>query len=191
MIRGIFTWMLYKEDRLSIGGHDQRFAPFGYEDSDIFNRWIQAGYEMVQARDSFCYHMTCRGHRWNKGVGIENPDYRKIMDRCRKEFIRKWGDWIQNDEYQHPIIWKKYDRGIILTNDKPELIEMLEPWADTLYTSLDYKDYIEKEQEDTVTNLWDRIKPFDNEKQNSILIEVDGNNFTQQDLFICKVWLRY
>ena len=180
--KGIFApWMLYKEDHLSIGGHDQRFAPFGYEDSDIFNRWIQAGYEMVQARDSFCYHMTCRGHRWNKGVGIENPDYRKIMDRCRKEFIRKWGDWIQNDEYQHPIIWKKYDRGIILTNDKPELIEMLEPWADTLYTSLDYKDYIEKEQEDTVTNLWDRIKPFDNEKQNSILIEVDGNNFTQQD----------
>ena len=180
--KGIFApWMLYKEDHLSIGGHDQRFAPYGYEDSDIFNRWIQAGYEMVQARDSFCYHMTCRGHRWNKGVGIENPDYRKIMDRCRKEFIRKWGDWIQNDEYQHPIIWKKYDRGIILTNDKPELIEMLEPWADTLYTSLDYKDYIEKEQEDTVTNLWDRIKPFDNEKQNSILIEVDGNNFTQQD----------
>ena len=58
---------------------------------------------------------------------------------------------------------------------------MLEPWADTLYTSLDYKDYIEKEQENTVVNLWDRIKPFDNEKQNSILIEVNGNSFSQQD----------
>jgi|TARA_R100000081_G_scaffold89756_2_gene63307 GT2 family glycosyltransferase len=187
--KGIFApWMLYKEDHLNIGGHDQRFAPFGYEDSDIFNRWIQAGYEMVQARDAFCYHMTCRGHRWNKGVGIENPDYRSIMDRCRKEFIRKWGDWIQNDEYQHPIIWKKYDRGIVLSNDKPELLEMLEPWADTLYTSLDYKDYIEKEQVNTVTNLWDRIVPFDNEKNNEILIEVDGDNFTQQDfIYIQKL----
>ena len=39
--KGIFApWMLYKEDHLNIGGHDQRFAPFGYEDSDIFNRWI-------------------------------------------------------------------------------------------------------------------------------------------------------
>ena len=39
--RGIFApWILYKDDHLSIGGHDQRFAPYGYEDSDIFNRWI-------------------------------------------------------------------------------------------------------------------------------------------------------
>lgn len=180
--RGIFApWILYKEDHFAVGGHDQAFAPFGYEDSDIFNRWIQAGYEMVQARDSLCYHMTCRGHKWNKGVGIENPDYRDIMENGRKEFIRKWGDWIQNDEYQMPIIWKKYDRGIILTNDKPELLSMLEPWADTLYTSLDYKDYIEKEQPKTVVSLIDRIKPYDNEKQNEILITVDGNNFTQQD----------
>ena len=80
-----------------------------------------------------------------------------------------------------PIIWKKYDRGIILTNDKPELLPMLEPWADTLYTSLDCKDYIEKEQPKTVVSLIDRIKPYDNEKQNEILITVDGDNFTQQD----------
>ena len=52
--KGIFApWMLYKQDHFAVGGHDQRFAPFGYEDSDIFNRWILAGYEMVQSRDAF------------------------------------------------------------------------------------------------------------------------------------------
>ena len=180
--RGIFApWMLYKEDHLSIGGHDQRFAPFGYEDSDIFNRWILAGYEMVQSRDALVYHMTCRGHKWNKGVGIENPDYRDIMTRCEREYQRKWGDWIQNDSYQHPIINPKFDRGIIIKNCNENLLTQLEPWADTLYIDCEYENYIEKESERTVVDLRDKIKPYDNEKQNAILVEVDGNNFTQQD----------
>ena len=187
--RGIFApWMLYKEDHLSIGGHDQRFAPYGYEDSDIFNRWIQAGYEMIQSRDSLCYHMTCRGHRWNKGVGIENADYKETMEKHRREFIRKWGDWIQNDAYQYPIIWSKYDRGIILKNGSDNLIAALEPWADTLYTDFDYETYIKEEQPKTILDLRERIVPIDNEKQNKILIEVDGSNFTQQDfIYIQKL----
>jgi len=180
--KGIFApWMLYKEDHLSIGGHDQRFAPYGYEDSDIFNRWIQAGYEMVQARDSLCYHMTCRGHRWNAGVGIENADYGETMERCRKEFLRKWGEWIQNDEYQYPIINPKYDKGIIIKNCTKTLLSYLEPWADTIYVDCDYTDYIAEEQKNTITNLHHRIKPFNSKKHNEILINIDANNFTQHD----------
>ena len=30
-------------------------------------------------------------------------------------------------------------------------------------------------------NLYERVKPYDNEKNNEILIEIDGNNFTEQD----------
>ena len=31
--KGIFApWVLYKEDHFAIGGHDQTFAPYGYED---------------------------------------------------------------------------------------------------------------------------------------------------------------
>ena len=190
---GIFApWAILKSDWDYIGGHDPIFAPQSKEDSDIFNRFELAGFKFKQTWGGFVYHMTCRGSRFKDGAmrnpagqvfmkGRESDEWLIQNKKSTREFIRKWGDWIQNDEYQYPIIWKKYDRGIILTNDKPELIEMLEPWADTLYTSLNYKDYIEKEQQNTVTNLWDRIKPFDNEKQNSILIEVDGNNFTQQD----------
>jgi len=180
--RGIFApWMLYKEDHLSIGGHDQRFAPYGYEDSDIFNRWINNGFEMVQARDSFCYHMTCRGHRWNAGVVIENSDYRDTMSRCEREFIRKWGDWISNDQYQHPIINPKYDRGIIIKNCNQELLGMLEPWADTIYVDCEYREYIDQESKRTGIDLWSKIKPYNAEKANDVLVEINAETFTQQD----------
>jgi predicted glycosyltransferase involved in capsule biosynthesis len=126
--KGIFApWMLYKEDHLAIGGHDQGFAPYGYEDSDIFNRWILAGYEMIQARDSLCYHMTCRGHRWNKGVGIENADYQETMDNGRRHFLKKWGHWIKNDEYQYPIISPVYKKKIIINNSNPNF-DFLNDW---------------------------------------------------------------
>ena len=147
--KGIFApWILYKEVHLSIGGHDQNFAPYGYEDSDIFNRWILAGYEMIQARDSFCYHMTCRGHRWNKGVGIENTDYKETMDKGRNYFLKKWGHWIKNDEYQYPIISPVYKKCVNIINSNPQLQEILQPW-------------------------------FNGGKD--IIIEVNGNNFTQED----------
>ena len=148
--KGIFApWILYKEDHFKVGGHDQRFAPYGYEDSDIFNKWILGGLEMIQSRDALCYHMTCRGHRWNEGVGIENADYKETMDKGRREFLRKWGEWIQNDSYQYPIINPKYNKGLVIENCNDQFIEMLEPWFDTLYVDCDYEPYIQKEQKRT------------------------------------------
>ena len=41
--------------------------------------------------------------------------------------------------------------------------------------------YITLEQPNTKFNLQDRIKSYDNEKQNQILVEIDRNKFTQQD----------
>tara|TARA_B110000238_G_C16117101_1_gene435388 strand:- start:110 stop:1264 length:1155 start_codon:yes stop_codon:yes gene_type:complete len=187
--KGIFApWILYKEDHFAIGGHDQKFAPYGYEDSDIFNRWILAGYEMVQSRDAFVYHLTCRGHRWNKGVGIVNDDYESTMSRCGRDFIRKWGDWIQNDSLQFPIINSKYDIGFIIKNSSMQLLEVLEPWCSTVYiddvNGNQYKQYIEKEQSNTIIDLSEKIKPYDNEKNNEILVTIDGNTFLQQDFKI-------
>lgn len=183
--KGIFApWMLYKEDHLNIGGHDQRFAPYGYEDSDIFNRWILAGYEMVQARDALCYHMTCRGHKWNKGVGIENPDYRATMDKNAREFLRKWGDWIQNNEYQYPIINPKYNKGIVVYRCKPLLLGTLEPWCDNLFVDMKQAiidSYIEKEQPKTVVDLSKKIHTIDTEATNDIMIYIDGSKFDSSD----------
>ena len=183
--KGIFApWILYKEDHFNIGGHDQIFTPYGYEDSDIFNRWILAGYEMIQSRDAFVYHLTCRGHRWNKGVGIVNDDYESTMNRCARDFIRKWGDWIQNDKFQFPIIHPKYDIGFIVKNCNQQLLHALEPWCSTMYTDAEWMKYITLEQPNTKFYLRDRIKSLDNEKNNEILIQIDGANFTQQDFKI-------
>ena len=183
--RGIFApWMLYKQDHFDIGGHDQRFTPFGYEDSDIFNRWILAGYEMVQSRDALCYHLTCRGHRWNKGVGIENPDYESIMTRCRRDFIRKWGDWINNDGYQYPIINPKYDIGFVIKNCNNQLLEALEPWCNRVYSDQSDQELYEYgtvEWLKTSFNIHNRVVPINIEPSNGILVEIDGDKFTQQD----------
>ncbi|MBT7558361.1 glycosyltransferase family 2 protein, partial [Candidatus Woesearchaeota archaeon] len=60
--KGIFApWAIYKEDFQSINGHDPLYAPQSKEDSDIFNRFVLAGYDLVQTWKGFVYHMTSRG----------------------------------------------------------------------------------------------------------------------------------
>jgi len=127
--KGMFApWILYKSDFQAIGGHDPGFAPFPYEDSDIFQRWILAGYELVQSRDSFVYHLTCRGHRWNEQVG-KNDDYFTIAEKkAREYYIKKWGSWVKNDEYQYPIIIPVYKKKLVLINNNPQLEEALNIW---------------------------------------------------------------
>jgi glycosyltransferase involved in cell wall biosynthesis len=127
--KGMFApWVIYKKDFQAIGGHDPGFAPFPYEDSDIFQRWVLAGYDLIQSRDAFVYHLTCRGHRWNEQVG-KNDDYFTISEKkAREYYIKKWGSWIKNDEYQHPIIIPVYKKKLILNNSNPQLKELLEIW---------------------------------------------------------------
>ena len=43
------------------------------------------------------------------------------------------------------------------------------------------QNYIYNEDKNTSFDLKEKIKPLDNEKQNQILVEIDGNKFTQQD----------
>ena len=180
--KGMFApWVLYKNDFQAIGGHDPLFAPFPYEDSDVFQRWILAGYELIQSRDSFVYHLTCRGHRWNEQVGKDDDYYKIVSNRAARNYLRKWGSWIKNNEYQYPIIPSKYDIGFIIKNCNSNIIEALEPWCSTIYVDCDYKQYIEKEQLNTSYDLLERIKPYDNEKQNEILISFDATQLNQNN----------
>lgn len=147
--RGMFApWVIYKDDFKAIGGHDPGFAPFPYEDSDIFQRWILAGYELIQSRDAFVYHLTCRGHRWNEKVGVNDDYFTKVEKNAREYYIKKWGSWIQNDQYQFPIITPVYKKKLVLTNSNPQLEEALGIWFND---------------------------------GNDIIVEVDGNTFTQSD----------
>jgi len=126
--KGMFApWILYKKDFQSMGGHDWDFAPFPYEDSDIFQRWLIAGYELVQSRDALVYHLTCRGHRWNKEVGKNDDEFKLFEEKARKHYLKKWGSWIQNDNFSHPILIPVYKKKLIINNPNTQ-IEQLYDW---------------------------------------------------------------
>ena len=185
--KGMFApWILYKEDFQRIGGHDPLFAPFPYEDSDIFQRWILAGYELIQSRDSFVYHLTCRGHRWNDQIQKDDDYYKVASQKAARNYLRKWGTWIENDSYQYPIITPKYDIGFIIKNCNLDLLRVLEPWASTSYVDFNYTDYLYIERDNTLLDLNERVKPYDNEKNNEILVEIDGRTLNNDDFKIIQ-----
>jgi glycosyltransferase involved in cell wall biosynthesis len=192
--KGMFApWVLYKNDFQAIGGHDPLFAPFPYEDSDIFQRWILAGYKLVQSRDAFVYHLTCRGHRWNEQVGKDDDYYKIVSERASRNYLRKWGSWIKNDEHQYPIIIPKYNIVYVISNCNYNLLSLLEPWCDTLYLTDDFtsyvSDYITYESKNTSYNLPKRIVNNLNSpdiEKNDIIVRFDGNNFTQQSFYILQ-----
>ena len=186
--KGMFApWIIYKSDFQAIGGHDPLFAPFPYEDSDIFQRWILAGYKLVQSRDAFVYHLTCRGHRWNEQIGKDDDYYKVVSQRAAKNYLRKWGSWIKNDEYQYPIIPPKYNIAYVVKKCNIELLGVLEPWCDRIYIeNQDMIDiYIDREQSNTSFNLLKRVFIESNNDpigENDIVIEFDATQLTQQNI---------
>lgn len=184
---GIFApWAFYRKDFQEIGGHDPLYAPQSKEDSDIFNRFQLNGVKFIQTWEGFVYHMTCRGSRRNtldkaKNIYEDSPEWLAQNMRSTRNFIRKWGHFVLHDPLMKPIIPPKYDIGIILKNGNESLLKALEPWANSLYSDFDYSNYIKEEQVNTIIPLSDRLKPYDNEKNNEILVEIDGSNFNEQD----------
>lgn len=186
---GMFApWILYKTDFQAVGGHDPLFAPFPYEDSDIFQRWILAGYELIQSRDAFVYHLTCRGHRWTEHVGQDDDYFKQVSHKAGRNYTRKWGSWIRNDEFQHPIIIPKYNIAFQVTNCNITLLQTLEPWCDRIYIDDAMQvltdSYIETEQPNTLLDLTKRVFCIgynDPAGENDIVVAIDGNTFTQTD----------
>ena len=184
--KGIFApWAIYKKDFQDINGHDPLYAPQSKEDSDIFNRFVLAGYDLVQTWKGFVYHMTCRGSRFKDGAlrnpagqvfmkGRESSEWLEQNLKSTRNFIRKWGHMVNHDKMMYPIIPSKYDIGIVVRNSSPQLLREIEPWCSTIYVDCEYNDYIKEEQRNTAFDLSDRIKPYDNEKNNNIIVEFDA-----------------
>ena len=185
--KGMFApWILYKKDFEAIGGHDPLFAPFPYEDSDIFQRWILAGYTLIQSRDAFVYHLTCRGHRWNEQVGKDDDYYKIASHRASRNYLRKWGSWISNDEYQYPIIHPRYNIGYVVDNCVLQQLYVLEPMCDNLHIrDVNLRDsYCNQEQLNTKYNLKDRVRTAsfsDLDKPNNIVVEFDARKLTNEN----------
>ena len=199
---GIFApWAIYKEDFLKIGGHDKLFAPQSKEDSDIFNRFILAGYEVVQTREGCVYHMTCRGSRFADGAK-RNPDGEVFMknretdewltqnERSTRNFIRKWGTMVQHDRLLKPIISPMYNIGFELTEQTSiENIRLLEPWC--CYMVVPDREmisqYIEEEQPNTDYDLTERLHTdIPNNPIYDIKLVFNPNDITQASFNIIQ-----
>ena len=179
---GIFApWAFYKKDFLEIGGHDKLFAPQSKEDSDIFNRFQLNGIRFIQTWEGFVYHMTSRGSRFNPYSGGAPGQNSAEWIGTMRNFIRKWGQAVRHDEHLKPVISPKYDIGLIVKNCNDLLLKELEPWCSTIYSDADIQNYIILEQQNTIMDLYDRVKPYDNEKQNAILVEMDASLFSKLD----------
>lgn len=186
---GIFApWCILKDDFTRIHGHDPLFAPQSKEDSDIFNRFMLAGYEFVQTWQGYVYHMTCRGSRFKDGAkrnpdgqvfmkGRETDEWLQQNHRSTRNFIRKWGSMVLHDEYLRPIIPPKYDVGLIVDNCSEAFLYELEPYCNQIYLDDDglFQDYLDREQQNCGYDLGAKlvtknIKPF-----NDVLIKFDCN----------------
>lgn len=207
---GIFApWCMFKEDFQAIGGHDKLFAPMELEDSDIFNRMYLAGYRLVQSRDSFTYHMTCRGSRFKDGLEVEAeiplPDgtiWYKVKDSEEytalraikfREWWRKWGSNVLHDELMMPKVLPKYNIAFVVNHCNLRTLELLEPWCDRLYIDDEmgvlFAAYYETEHKNTSYDLRKRIlttKYNDPRGENDIVLEFDMKQFTHKSFDIIQ-----
>jgi hypothetical protein len=181
---GIFApWAIYKKDFQSIGGHDDLYAPQSKEDSDIFNRFLLNGYSFVQTWEGCVYHMTCRGSRYNPTittVGKESDEWLAQNNKSARNFIRKWGHFVKHNDTMKPIAPNRYDVGFVVLNCDEYKLALLEPWCDTIYTDVPYERYITAEQKNTKFNLTNKLKRYEEQKTNDIIVSFDANKLTNQ-----------
>ncbi len=183
---GIFApWLIHKDDFNNVGGHDPIMKSHS-EDRDLFNRFLLNGCDLIQSWEALVYHLTCRGGQFEHAsktsdLNHKSNDWNKLAHNQTREFIRKWGTPPKYDEYQFPIISTKYDIGFIVKNCSSQLLEVLEPWCSTMYVDCDYEQYIKREQLSTSFDIQERVKPYDNEKQNEILISFDATQLNQNN----------
>tara|TARA_A100001201_G_scaffold59648_1_gene57111 strand:- start:6253 stop:7140 length:888 start_codon:yes stop_codon:yes gene_type:complete len=197
--KGIFApWAIYKKDFQSIGGHDPLYAPQSKEDSDIFNRFVLNGYDLVQTWEGFVYHMTSRGSRFKDGAfrnpagqvfmkGRESSEWLEQNLRSTRNFIRKWGHFVKHDSMMYPIIPPKYDIGFNVKNCDYKHIKELEPWCSDLYCEYTgvIESYISDEQKNTKFDLSKKLHhEYHSKQDNDILVEFDALKLNQDNFQI-------
>ena len=190
---GIFApWACYKNDLVEIGLHDEYFHSY-HEDSDIFNRMILNGMVCVQSRDSLVYHLTCRGGQFQDGIDkvTANPQFHYMKNKAQRNYLRKWGSWVQNNEYQHPIIHPKYNIAFVVSNCNLHMLEVLEPWCDRIYIADDMQvittAYFEKEQPNPNFDLSKRVLLIghnDPHGENDVVVEFDARQVNHNFQYI-------
>ena len=188
---GVFApWAFWVDEFKKIGGHDFLYAPQSKEDDDIWNRFLLNGVEFVQTREGYCYHMTCRGSRFNPFLtepGKSSEEWEIHNQKSTRNYIRKWGTFIHHENCGKPIVSPRFNIGFNFKNLTYDLLYLLEPWCDSIMVESRFETlqiiakYKEMEKPNTKFNLddkfflhWDIITP-------EIQVEIDGQRFGQQD----------
>jgi GT2 family glycosyltransferase len=106
----------YKKVWTDLGGYDTLFRR-SREDSDLLQRFIQAGIKIKQTFKANVYHFSCvssRGKNWFDPNSKEAQERVKIQQHADmvelRRFIRKWGKFNHGEEkivrYDLDLVWK-------------------------------------------------------------------------------------
>ncbi len=163
--------------------HDEKLHSY-HEDSDIFNRFILNGYDIIQTWEALVYHLTCRGGQFQDGIEQVTKDefFHLMKNSSFKNYVRKWGTFIKNDEYQYPTIPHKYNVGIHIKNCNKQILNIIEPWGTNVFVDLNQniiEEYIQ-EQYNSIINLNEKIN--NSAINNDIELIIDGNKLTNQNI---------
>ncbi len=191
---GVFApWAFFVKDFKEIGGHDKLYIPQSKEDSDIFNRFKLNGVTFIQTWRGCVYHLTCRGSRFNPlitSIGSNSEEWEKQNLRSAKNFIRKWGTYVEHTPLMNPIVQPKYNIDYVITNATIDMLEVLEIWAHRVYTDLPsdiVTGYIQKTQPQTDYDLSNKIRSISEaDKNNDIIVYVDGTKFNETSFQIVQ-----
>lgn len=149
---------LYKEVWNSIGGHDTLFRR-SREDSDILNRLILAGVEIVQTWEALVYHFTCtssRGKGWFDKLNKEAQKRALLQQGADmvelRRINRKWGEFShgQPTEYYYNIF-----SNIDIDTDNYELFKNVEMFFSKNYITSDtvHEKFISEDEHYLANNL--------------------------------------
>lgn len=185
--KGIFApYLMETDEYLSIGGCDPLFRPTSREDDDLWNRLILNGCDFVQSWQSFVYHRSCAGSRWNPTlttVGTNSTEWDNQQMKSLKNFIRKWKSIPMHDEWHYPISPKhQFKTTFHVQNFNIDLIYLLEPWCDFLKCNISpsvIKNIVDNICQTTQFNIDDKF--YNIPEIPNILVEIDCITFNDLD----------
>lgn len=126
----------YKEDWMRLGGYDTVFRR-AREDSDLVQRCLHAGIELVQTFSANVYHFTCvssRGKNWfdqNNTEAQRRVQLQQQADNIElRRFIRKWGTFNHGENKLY-----KLDMDLVVKNYNIQTVYNIEPFFSRIWLS--------------------------------------------------------
>lgn len=124
----------YKQDWLDLGGYDTIFRR-SREDSDLVQRCLHSGIELIQTFSANVYHFTCvssRGSDWfnlNNKTAQDRVSLQNFADQIEfRRFLRKWGNFNHIGDKL-----KRFNVDLLVKNYDIESVYRIEPFFDKIW----------------------------------------------------------